>query len=49
VERCPPERIAAGFIPLRRVIRVRHLGATDHGDLSGLENPAAIEKIAQAR
>jgi len=29
--------------------RAKHLGATDLGDLSGLENPSAIEEIAQAR
>ena len=34
---------------MRRVIRAKHLGATDLGDLSGLENPAAIEEIARAR
>src|SRR5262249_39244830 len=34
---------------IRRVIRAKQLGATDLGDLSGLENPAAIEEIAQAR
>jgi acetyl-CoA synthetase len=34
---------------MRRVIRARHLGATDLGDLSGLDNPAAIEEIARSR
>jgi acetyl-CoA synthetase len=34
---------------MRRVIRAKHLGASDLGDLSGLENPAAIEEIARAR
>jgi acetyl-CoA synthetase len=34
---------------MRRVIRAKHLGATELGDLSGLENPAAIEEIARAR
>jgi acetyl-CoA synthetase len=34
---------------MRRVIRAKHLGATDLGDLSGLENPAAIDEIARAR
>lgn len=34
---------------MRRVIRAKHLGATELGDLSGLENPAAIDEIAQAR
>jgi len=34
---------------MRRVIRAKHLGATDLGDLSGLENPSAVEEIAQAR
>jgi acetyl-CoA synthetase len=33
---------------LRRVIRAKHLGASDLGDLSSLENPAAIEAIAQS-
>ena len=34
---------------MRRVIRAKHLGAADLGDLSGLENPAAIDEIARAR
>jgi acetyl-CoA synthetase len=34
---------------MRRVIRAKHLGATDLGDLSSLENPAAIDEIARAR
>jgi len=34
---------------MRRVIRARHLGLIDLGDLSGLDNPAAIEEIARAR
>ena len=34
---------------MRSVIRARHLGVTDLGDLSGLGNPAAIEEIAHAR
>ncbi|MGE3272309.1 MAG: acetate--CoA ligase [Chloroflexota bacterium] len=34
---------------MRRVIRAKHLGVSDLGDLSGLENPAAIEEIGQAR
>ncbi|MCC6175509.1 MAG: acetate--CoA ligase [Chloroflexi bacterium] len=34
---------------MRRVIRARHLGASDLGDLSGLENLRAIEEIATAR
>jgi hypothetical protein len=34
---------------MRRVIRARYLGVADLGDLSGLENPAAIEEIAHAR
>ena len=33
---------------MRRVIRARHLGASDLGDLSSLENPAAVEEIARA-
>jgi acetyl-CoA synthetase len=33
---------------MRRVIRARHLGQNDLGDLSGLDNPAAIEAIARA-
>jgi acetyl-CoA synthetase len=34
---------------MRRVIRAKHLGVTDLGDLSGLENPAAIDEVARAR
>jgi acetyl-CoA synthetase len=34
---------------LRRVIRASWLGQSDLGDLSSLENPAAIEAIAQSR
>ncbi|MCC6179286.1 MAG: acetate--CoA ligase [Chloroflexi bacterium] len=34
---------------MRRVIRAKHLGATDLGDLSGLDNPAAIDEIGRAR
>jgi len=34
---------------MRRVIRAKHLGRTELGDLSGLDNPAAIEEIARAR
>ena len=34
---------------MRRVIRAKHLGAADLGDLSGLENPAVIDEIAQTR
>jgi acetyl-CoA synthetase len=34
---------------MRRVIRARHLGQSELGDLSGLDNPAAIEAIARAR
>jgi acetyl-CoA synthetase len=34
---------------LRRVIRARYLGKDDLGDLSSLENPAAIEAIAASR
>lgn len=33
---------------MRRVIRAKYLGLPDLGDLSGLENPSAIEEIAQA-
>lgn len=33
---------------MRRVIRARYLGQTDLGDLSSLENPAAVEEIARA-
>ena len=33
---------------LRRVIRAKHLGKGDLGDLSSLENPASIEAIAKA-
>jgi acetyl-CoA synthetase len=34
---------------MRRVIRAKHLRQADLGDLSGLENPAAIEEIGRAR
>jgi acetyl-CoA synthetase len=34
---------------LRRVIRARYLGKENLGDLSSLENPAAIEAIANSR
>ncbi len=34
---------------LRRLIRARHLGKTDLGDLSSLESPDALEAIANAR
>jgi acetyl-CoA synthetase len=34
---------------LRRLIRARHLGRTDLGDLSALESPDALEAIALAR
>jgi acetyl-CoA synthetase len=34
---------------LRRVIKGAYLGKTDLGDLSSLENPAAVEEIARAR
>jgi acetyl-CoA synthetase len=34
---------------MRRVIRAKHLGAADLGDLSGLENPAAIDEIGRSR
>jgi acetyl-CoA synthetase len=34
---------------MRRVIRARHLGQSELGDLSGLDNPAAIEAIARAQ
>lgn len=34
---------------LRRVIRARYLGKEDLGDLTSLENPAAIEAIASSR
>ncbi|MFN8522729.1 MAG: acetate--CoA ligase [Chloroflexota bacterium] len=33
---------------MRRVIRGRHLGATSLGDLSALENPAALDHISNA-
>jgi acetyl-CoA synthetase len=33
---------------MRRVIRARYLGASDLGDLSSLENPAAVEEIGRA-
>jgi acetyl-CoA synthetase len=34
---------------LRRLIRARHMGKTDLGDLSSLESPDALEAIGQAR
>ncbi len=34
---------------MRRVIRAKHLGQPELGDLSGLDNPAAIEAIGDAR
>ncbi|MBI3911788.1 MAG: AMP-binding protein [Armatimonadetes bacterium] len=34
---------------LRRVIRARYLGQSDLGDLSSLENPAAVAAIGEAR
>jgi acetyl-CoA synthetase len=34
---------------LRRLIRARHLGKSDLGDLSSLESPEALEAIAHAR
>jgi acetyl-CoA synthetase len=34
---------------LRRLIRARHLGKTDLGDISSLESPDALEAIAQAQ
>jgi acetyl-CoA synthetase len=34
---------------LRRLIRARHLGKTDLGDLSSLESPEALEEIAHAQ
>ncbi|HEX8983220.1 MAG TPA: acetate--CoA ligase [Ktedonobacterales bacterium] len=34
---------------LRRLIRARHLGAKDLGDLSSLESPEALEAIAHTR
>jgi acetyl-CoA synthetase len=34
---------------LRRLIRARHLGKTDLGDLSSLESPDALEAIAHPR
>lgn len=34
---------------MRRVIRARYLGKDDLGDLSSLENPAAVDEIASAR
>ena len=33
---------------MRRVIRAKYLGRSDLGDLSSLENPAAVEEIAHA-
>jgi acetyl-CoA synthetase len=33
---------------LRRVIRGAYLGQSDLGDLSALENPAAVEKIRKS-
>jgi hypothetical protein len=32
---------------MRRVIRARYLGQSDLGDLSSLENPAAVEEIGR--
>lgn len=51
-----PEKIKfVGEIPktrnakiMRRVIRAKHLGLTDLGDLSGLENLAVLEEIEKA-
>jgi acetyl-CoA synthetase len=34
---------------LRRLIRARHLGKTDLGDLSSLESAEALEEIGNAR
>ncbi len=34
---------------LRRLIRARHLGKSDLGDLSSLESPEALEEIGRAR
>jgi len=34
---------------MRRLIRAKHLGAEDLGDLSTLENPEALEEIAKAQ
>jgi acetyl-CoA synthetase len=34
---------------MRRVVRAAHLALPDLGDLSGLENPATVEAIRQAR
>jgi acetyl-CoA synthetase len=34
---------------MRRVIRAKHLGMTDLGDLSGLENSAAVDEIGRAQ
>lgn len=34
---------------LRRVIRGAYLGKTDLGDLSSLEDPAAVEEVKAAR
>ncbi|HEX8733513.1 MAG TPA: hypothetical protein VF725_15795, partial [Ktedonobacterales bacterium] len=34
---------------LRRLIRARHLGQADLGDLSSLESPEALEAIAHPR
>ena len=33
---------------MRRLIRAKYLGAADLGDMTGLENPSAIEEIGQA-
>ncbi len=33
---------------MRRVVRAVHLGQTDLGDLSALENPGTVEAIRQA-
>jgi len=34
---------------LRRLIRAKHLGKTDLGDLSSLESAESLEEIARAR
>ena len=34
---------------VRRIIRAKYLGQADLGDLSSIENPTAIDEIAQAR
>src|SRR6266508_3496618 len=33
---------------MRRLIRAKYLGRTDLGDMTGLENPAAIDEIGRA-